>query len=286
MALEHYKMLDCTFPEVQEYLKTKKTVIIPYALCEQHGAHLPLDTDVRNAEYISVGLAKKLDCLIAPTLNYTFSGGMFPGTINVKPTTFCNLVGEIIESLYWQGFRNFVIVPGHGGSESLLLLKESLRILKWLNPVLSDALIMLTTIWDFSPTWLRMFEEKDYHAAKAETSLLLYWSPEVVRLDKLVMDEFEVAERLRQDPDSYQLRQSFTDMPQEIVQTSQRDDVKFGVMGYPEEASAEIGRQIETECLENGGKAILKAVADADAARKNGKRIVHDNGAHLKIMSL
>ncbi|MBR2509734.1 MAG: creatininase family protein [Lentisphaeria bacterium] len=286
MALAHYRMLDCTFPEVQEYLKTKQTIIIPYALSEQHGAHLPLDVDVRNTEFISRKLAEKLDCLIAPTLNYTFSGGMFPGTINVKPATFCNLVGEIIESLYLQGFRNFVILPGHGGSESLMQLKESLRILKWLNPTLSDAMILLTQIWDFSPTWFNMFDEKDYHAAKAETSLMLYWCPEVVRLDKLTMDEDEVAERLRQDPDSYQLRESFTELPQEIVQTSQRQDVKLGVMGYPEEASAEIGRRIETECIENGGNAILQAIADADAARKSGKRIVHDNGAHLKIRSV
>ena len=286
MALEHYKMLDCTFPEVQEYLKTQKTIIIPYALSEQHGAHLPLDVDVRNAEFISRKMAEKLDCLIAPTLNYTFSGGMLPGTINVKPTTFCNLVGEIIESLFLQGFRNFVIIPGHGGSESLMQLKESLRILKWLNPSLADAMILLTQIWDFSPTWFKMFDEKDYHAAKAETSLMLYWCPEVVRLDKFVMDEPDIAEQLRQDPDSYQLRQSFTNLAQEIVQTSQRKDVKIGVMGYPEQACAEIGRQIESECIQFGGDAILKAIADADEARKNGTRITHDNGAHLKIRSV
>ena len=286
MALKHYKMLDCTFPEVREYLKTSKTILIPYGLSEQHGAHLPLDTDVRNAEYISSALAKKLDCLVAPTLNYTFSGGMFPGTINVKPATFCNLVGEIIESLYVQGFRNFVIIPGHGGSESLLILKESLRILKWLNPNLADALIMLMPIWDYSPTWFNMFDEKDYHAAKAETSLLLHWCPEVVRMDKITLDEPEIAERLRQDPDSYQLRESFTDNPHEIVQTGQREDVKLGVMGYPEEASAEIGRRIEEEFVKNAGDALLKALAEADAARKSGKRIVHDNGEHLKIRSV
>ena len=286
MALAHYKMLDCTFPEVQDYLKTNRTVIIPYGLSEQHGAHLPLDTDVRNAEYVSAKLAEKLDCLIAPTLNYTFSGGMLPGTINVKPTTFCNLVGEIIESLYVQGFRNFVIIPGHGGSESLLILKESLRILKWLNPSLADALIMLMPIWDYSPTWFKMFDEKDYHAAKAETSLLLHWSPEVVRKDKITLDEPEIAERLRQDPDSYQLRESFTDNPHEIVQTSQREDVKIGVMGYPLEASAEIGRKIEEEFIRNGGDALLKAIAAADLARQNGERVVHDNGAHLKIRSV
>jgi creatinine amidohydrolase len=286
MALEHYKMLDCTFPEVEEYLKTNQTIILPYALSEQHGAHLPLDVDIRNAEFISMGLAKRLNCLVAPTLNYTFSGGMLPGTINVKPNTFSNLVGEIIESLHLQGFRNFIIVPGHGGSESLLHLKESLRILKWLNPALSDAMILLTQIWDFSPTWFKLFDEQDYHAAWAETSLLLHWCPEVVRMDKITLDEDKIAEGLRQDPDSYQLRESFTELQQEVLQTSQRAEVKIGVMGYPFEATREIGEKIHNECIELGGAVLEKAIKDADEARKSGKRIIHDNGAHLKIRSV
>jgi hypothetical protein len=57
-------------------------------------------------------------------------------------------------------------------------------------------------------------------------------------------------------------------------------------MGYPEEASAEIGRRIEEEFVKNAGDALLKAFAEADAARKSGKRIVHDNGEHLKIRSV
>ena len=137
--MKSYRMQDMTFPEVKEYLKTNKTIIIPYALSEQHGAHLPLDVDIRNCNFVSAKLAEKLGCITAPTLNYTFSGGMLPGTINVKPNTFSNLVGEIIESLALQGFENFIIVPGHGGSESLLHLKESLRILKWLNPALKEC---------------------------------------------------------------------------------------------------------------------------------------------------
>ena len=72
-----------TVEEVQAYLKKNQTIILPYALCEQHGYHLPLDTDIRNAEYTSAALAEKLDCIVAPVLNYTFSGGLLPGTINV-----------------------------------------------------------------------------------------------------------------------------------------------------------------------------------------------------------
>ena len=285
--MKSHRMQDLTVLELQNYLANArhKTIIIPYALSEQHGYHLPLDVDIRNAEFCSRKLAEKLDCLIAPVLNYTFSGGLLTGTINVKPNTFSNLVGEIIESLALQGFDNFIILPGHGGSESMLHLKESLRIQKWLNPMLKNKMILMTPIWDFSPTWLELFNTRDYHAAMAETSLLLHWCPEVVRKDMLQTDVEEVAERLRSDPDSYQLRESFTELPQEVVQTSQRTDVVVGVMGYPEKASAELGAKLESEFLENASKAILQAIADADEARKTGKRIVHDNGGALKILN-
>ncbi len=281
------RMQDMTVLELKNYLANAKhkTIIIPYALSEQHGYHLPLDVDIRNANFCSEKLAEKLDCLIAPTLNYTFSGGMLTGTINVKPNTFSNLVGEIIESLSLQGFDNFIILPGHGGSESMLHLKESLRIQKWLNPMLKDKMIIMMPIWDYSPTWMELFQTRDYHAALAETSLLLHWCPEVVRKDMIQTDAEEVAERLRSDPDSYQLRESFTELSQEVVQTSQREDVVIGVMGYPEKASAELGAKIESEFLENGSKALLQAIADADEARKSGKRIIHDNGAALKIFN-
>ncbi len=284
--MKSYRMQDMTFPEVKEYLKTNKTIIIPYALSEQHGAHLPLDVDIRNCNFVSAKLAEKLGCITAPTLNYTFSGGMLPGTINVKPNTFSNLVGEIIESLALQGFENFIIVPGHGGSESLLHLKESLRILKWLNPALKDTLILLTQIWDFSPSWTQLFAEHDYHAAWAETSLLLHWCPEVVRMDKLEMDVPEVAERLREDPDSYQLRESFTEMKQEVVQTTQREDVKIGVMGFPEKANAAFGAKIEKEFLDNAVPAIKQAIAAAVDARKTGKRIVQPDNVKMKINAI
>ena len=284
--MKSYRMQDMTFPEVKEYLKTNKTIIIPYALSEQHGAHLPLDVDIRNCDFMSAKLAEKLGCITAPTLNYTFSGGMLPGTINVKPNTFSNLVGEIIESLALQGFENFIIVPGHGGSESLLHLKESLRILKWLNPALKDTLILLTQLWDFSPSWTELFALHDYHAAWAETSLLLHWCPEVVRMDKMELDEPDVAERLRDDPDSYQLRESFTEMKQEVVQTSQRADVKIGVMGFPEKANAAFGAQIEKEFLDNAVPAIKQALAAAAEARKTGKRIVQADNVKMKINAI
>src|SRR3989339_772575 len=150
------KMGEMTVLDVRNYLKKNKTIILPYGVVEQHGYHLPLDTDIRNAEILGKMLAEKLGCLVAPTLNYCFSGGMLEGTINARPNTFSNLVCEIVESLTLQGFENIIIVPGHGGSESLVNLKESLRVAKWLNRGLDKCLVMFIQLWDFSPTWLNL----------------------------------------------------------------------------------------------------------------------------------
>lgn len=279
------RMGEMTVRDVESYLEHNQTIILPYGVVEQHGHHLPLDTDIRIAATISEKIAEQLPCIVAPSLNYCFSGGMLKGTINIKPNTFAMMVGEIIESLAIQGFKNIFIIPGHGGSESLFLLKESLRILKWLNPALADVLIALTPPWDFSETNLNGFKTRDYHAGEIESAELLAWYPEIVR-EKIVMDIPEIAEALRMDPDSYQERTALTDSPQEIMQTRQKSSVKIGVMGYPERATAETGRKLESEILATSIPAMKKMIAMADENRKSGKRITIPTPEELRILSL
>ena len=108
----------------------------------------------------------------------------------------------------------------------------------------------------------------------------------MVRTDKITLDVPEVAERLREDPDSYQLRESFTEMKQEIVQTSQRADVKIGVMGFPEKANAAFGAKIEKEFLDNAVPAIKQALAAAAEARKTGKRHIQPDNVKMKINAI
>jgi creatinine amidohydrolase len=257
---------EMTVEEVRTFLRDgNRTIILPYGVVEQHGYHLPLDTDIRNATVIGTKLAEALHCLVAPTLNYCFSGGMLPGTINVRPNTFSNLVCEIVESLAAQGFENVLVLPGHGGSESLRNLEESLRVLKWVNPLMRDRLVMLVRMWELSPTWLHQIEGRDYHAGTVETSLLMSWTPAAVRPNP-VLDAPEVAEGLRRDPDSYQVFERFTDLPQEIPTTRQDARIAVGVMGYPERACAELGAKITDEILEHAVPALRGALEQA--ARK------------------
>ncbi len=267
-------MGEMTVKEMREYLKTNKTIIVPYGVVEQHGYHLPLSMDLHNAEVCAFALAKKLDCIVAPTLNYCFSGGQLPGTINVRPTTFCQMMCDIVESLVCQGFENILIYPGHGGTESLGQLKEALRILKWLNPSLEKTLIMILRRGDH---W-RLPEPPertggDFHAGDAETSLLLAYHPELVQLENLELDEPELAEWMRHDQNAYQLCTSLSGAKQEIVTTRQRPEVKVGVMGYPEDASAERGVASVENALAPMAEMVKEAIATADENRRTGKRI-------------
>ena len=268
-----HAMGEMTVKEVREYLKTNKTIIVPYGVVEQHGYHLPLSMDIHNAEIQAYALAEKINCIVAPPLNYCFSGGQLPGTINVRPTTFCAMMCDIVEALARQGFENILIFPGHGGSESLAQLKESLRILKWLNPELEKVMIMIMRRGEF---WRRAPEPGvtggDFHAGDAETSLMLAYRKELVQIDQLELDEPELAERMRHDQDAYQICTTLSGTKQEIPTTRQRPEVKVGVMGYPEHATAERGFENIEKGITPMAEAVKKAIAQADENRRNGKR--------------
>ena len=260
-----HAMGEMTVKEIREYLKTNKTIIVPYGVVEQHGYHLPVSMDIHNAEVPAYVLAEKIGCIVAPPLNYCFSGGQLPGTINVRPTSFCAIMCDIVESLASQGFENILIYPGHGGTESLDQLRESLRILKWL---------MVLRRGDH---WHRERDPRmsgeDFHAGDAETSLMLAYRKHLVQLDQLELDEPELAEWMRHDQNAYQLCTSLSGKKQEIVTTRQRPEIKVGVMGYPEFATAERGVENVEKAISLMADMVKEAIAQADENRRTGKRI-------------
>lgn len=100
------------------------------------------------------------------------------------------------------------------------------------------------------------------------------------------MAGYKLAEMLRNDPDSYQERTSFTAMRGEICNTRQRQAVKVEVVGYPEKSSAELGKRLTETIVCNAAVALTQAVTQADAARKTGKMVEHANPNQLKILSV
>ncbi|MCK5879996.1 MAG: creatininase family protein, partial [Holophagae bacterium] len=181
------------------------------------------------------------------------------------------VVRDMLISLYAQGFRNFYLVPGHGGSENMRALEDALRLLLRLNPDFKDALIALMPVWKFDPEnigWFKALKENDWHAGWLETSMVMALDPEIVRMDELALDVEPIYSRMVQHPDNYQHAEKIVDDEFVIPRLMQREDVKVGVMGFPERATKEAGEKIvESMVREMSGK-IIEIESKADGVYK------------------
>jgi len=238
-----------TVREVRAYLERRQSVIVPLGVTEQHGYHLPLCTDMLCARETARRVGERAGMIVAPPINTSFSGGQLPGTINVQPGVMGLVVGEVLRSLAVQGFHNIFLVLGHGGSENLRALNNTLRMLLRDDPAFARVMLVLAETWRFHPAWRQAFDEGDWHAGWLETSLVMALAPELVQMDHLELDEPELVRQMREHPDRYQCARKPADSEYVVPRMSQRPEVKVGVMGDPSKASRELGRRIVEETV-------------------------------------
>lgn len=113
-------LAELTWPDVEAYLSGCQTVIIPLGAVEQHGPAMPLGTDVMIAQSLAHETAKTMGRLVAPALSPGISlipHMNFKGTISFSTATFTSMIIEFITSLHRHGFRNFLLINGHGGND-------------------------------------------------------------------------------------------------------------------------------------------------------------------------
>jgi creatinine amidohydrolase len=160
-------LADATWTEIP----TRPLVLVPVGSIEQHGPHLPLDTDTAIAEAVTRGTASVLggDVLVAPALSYGSSGEhqSFAGTSSIGSDVLRLVVVELVRSLStWAG--RIVLVNAHGGNVSALS-KATFQMIAEGHDV----------AWVACAT-----EGVDLHAGITETSLMLRIRPASVRLDQ------------------------------------------------------------------------------------------------------
>nr|WP_246382356.1 mycofactocin biosynthesis peptidyl-dipeptidase MftE [Prauserella isguenensis] len=141
---------------------------VPLGATEQHGPHLPLDTDTAIAAALARGLAARVpDVVVAPAVPYGASGehAGFPGTLSIGTRALEQVLVELGRSA--DRFRGVVFVNGHGGNVDAL--RAAVRLLR------SEGRRVLA--------WAPSGRPDDSHAGRTETSVMLRLRPDDVRLD-------------------------------------------------------------------------------------------------------
>ena len=101
----------------KDYVSDKiETVILPVGTIEAHGIG-PLGTDNLIPEDISLSIAEKINAFIAPTVPYGLTHSLlpYPGSLTVSSISFKSYVKDVVFSLSDAGFKNIIVMNGHGG---------------------------------------------------------------------------------------------------------------------------------------------------------------------------
>jgi creatinine amidohydrolase len=106
---------EMTNVEVEAYLKSHHTVIIPTGSTEQHGPHGPLLTDVLIPQEIARRVAPAIHALVAPPINYALSYPHvgFTGLVHIRIPTFLALIADLCASFAASGFKRIIFLNGH-----------------------------------------------------------------------------------------------------------------------------------------------------------------------------
>ena len=174
-----------TVDEVRDTDKDR-VVILSVSATEDHGPHMPLDTDTVLGNAVAEGAAEKApnDILVMPPIPYGFNEQHkdFPGVIWVEPDTLGSFITDITKSLAHHGFRRIMLLNSHGSNHPVLDLAARKTVIQ------SDVICVSVSYWDLISKRINELRKSEIggiaHAGELEAAIYMHLHPELVYLDK------------------------------------------------------------------------------------------------------
>ncbi|MFA5850917.1 MAG: creatininase family protein [Bacteroidales bacterium] len=190
---------ELTAPDFAQAISLSEGVcIIPMGVIEKHGPHLPLGTDVFTSREISKRAASKEYCVVFP---FYLAGQIYeakhqPGTIAYSPELIYKILDETCQELSRNGFKKILIVNGHGGNNNFVTYFCQTQLAKQKD----YALYVFTPEVD-KDTQKKIASMRKTttggHADEAESSVMMLFRPELVKIDKAANQSGEDQMRLK-----------------------------------------------------------------------------------------
>lgn len=169
-------------PELAAAKEAGAVVLVPIGATEQHGAHLPVNTDIVTATSVSLAAAERIanpPVLVVETASLGFSPHhmLHIGTISLRLETFIALLRDVVISIDRHGFKRIILVNGHGGNIAPLSA--------FAHEMAGDGLpVLFCSYWDLIKEEIAEtmtgWRKAVGHAGEFETSLMLYLRPDHV----------------------------------------------------------------------------------------------------------
>lgn len=174
-----------SWSELERRVDATAVAVLPIgAACKEHGLHLPLQTDMLQAEWLAAALVQQANVLVWPTVTYGYYPAFtdYPGSVSLSRDTFQQLVQEILNDIQRTGVRKALIL--NTGISTIGPLQDVV------NTVSNGLQTTLANVYD-GPSYRRTaqaIEEQPCggHADELETSMLLAIAREYVDLEKAV----------------------------------------------------------------------------------------------------
>lgn len=210
---------EMSWPEIEAGLAQTRTVILPVGATEEHGPHLPTITDTIQAMEVARAVAGRRQVFLAPPLHYGVcrSTRGFPGTITVGHDALRAFARDLLISFADSGFARVLILTGHAGGQHMAALEEAGQ----MAVEERDFRVSLVSLFDFIDA-AAVETAHDGHAGEMETSLMMVIRPDLVK----------------GRPAGH-----FPERPRFMIMKNVRHLMGNGIMGNPQSASLQKGKQ-------------------------------------------